>query len=127
MGGAGNALKRHVCTLHLGGANRGAHTFAIRTKCCVRLWEAMSLYLLLSVLFLGELGEDMFNLATDMLSVCDRHFRFSHSSSCTGVAQYRWDCTAPNDAGQRYIPSERDRNVETAVTDGNTLLSLIHI
>ena len=39
----------------------------------------------------------------------------------TGVAQYEWACTAPNDAGQRYIPSERDRNVLTATTDGNTL------
>ena len=86
----------------------------------------MSLYLLLSVLFLGELGEDMFNLAADMLSVCDRHFRFSHSSSYTGVAQYRWDCTAPNDAGQRYIPSARDRNVLTTETYGNNL-NIYHV
>ena len=40
----------------------------------------------------------------------------------TVVCQYQWACTEPNENGQRYIPSERDRDVTTAITDGNTLL-----
>ena len=50
----------------------------------------------------------------------------SDISSFTGVAQYRWDCTAQNDAGQWYIPSERDRNVDTDVTVGSEL-NIYHV
>ena len=38
-----------------------------------------------------------------------------------GVAQYQWACSEPNDAGQRYIPSERDRDVVTSTTIANTV------
>ena len=44
----------------------------------------------------------------------------------TGVAQYEWACTAPNDAGQRYIPSERDHNALTVTTIGGTL-NIYHV
>ena len=37
------------------------------------------------------------------------------------VCQYRWNCTAPDHNGQRYIPSERDRDALTAMTDGGSL------
>ena len=37
------------------------------------------------------------------------------------VCQYQWDCTAPDHNGQRYIPSERNRDAQTATTDGGSL------
>ena len=37
------------------------------------------------------------------------------------VCQYRWDCTAPDHNGQRYIPSERNRDAQNATTDGGSL------
>ena len=34
---------------------------------------------------------------------------------------YQWNCTAPNENGQRYIPSDRDRDAFTSRTYGNQL------
>ena len=34
----------------------------------------------------------------------------------TGVTQYQWACTEPDEAGQRYVPSARDRDVLTGTT-----------
>ena len=34
----------------------------------------------------------------------------------TGVAQYQWACTEPDEAGLRYIPDVRDRDLLTATT-----------
>ena len=34
----------------------------------------------------------------------------------TGVAQYQWTCTEPDEAGLRYIPNVRDHDVLTATT-----------
>ena len=42
-------------------------------------------------------------------------------SCCTGVAQYQWACTEPDGAGQRYVPSARDRDVLTGTTTTNTI------
>ena len=41
-------------------------------------------------------------------------------SCCTGVAQYQWACTEPDTAGRRYVPSARERNVDTATTNIQT-------
>ena len=42
---------------------------------------------------------------------------FDHAASC----QYQWDCTEPDGNGEKYLPSERDRTVLSAITDGNSL------
>ena len=72
----------------------------------------------LSVLcvFLADLGK---------LVYLDLSFRVSarmyHCFNYAVVCQYRWDCTAPDQNRQRYIPSERNRDALTATTDGNSL------
>ena len=43
--------------------------------------------------------------------------RFNYAVVC----QYQWGCTAPDQDGQRYIPSERNRDAQIARTDGNIL------
>ena len=45
-----------------------------------------------------------------------------HAFFYTVVCQYEWACTGPDDNGQRYVPSERDRDTTTSKTDGNSLL-----
>ena len=37
------------------------------------------------------------------------------------VCQYQWDCTAPDHNGQRYIPSERNRNAQNVPSVGGAL------
>ena len=40
---------------------------------------------------------------------------------CAGVAMYQWACTEPDESGQRYIPSVRDRDALTVDTAGEEL------
>ena len=54
---------------------------------------------------------------TDFMNLIE----FTLNSFFTVVCQYQWACTEPNMNGQRYIPSERDRDVLTATTNGNEL------
>ena len=44
----------------------------------------------------------------------------------TAFCQYQWGCTEPDGNGERYIPSERDRNAPS-VTTGDNLLHIYRV
>ena len=71
----------------------------------------------LSVLciFLVDLGK----LVCWSQEECTSHIQFISINAV--VCQYQWDCTAPGQNGQRYIPSERNRDALNAMTDGGSL------
>lgn len=45
----------------------------------------------------------------------------STTTFITVVCQYQWACTEPNKSGQRYLPSVRDRQVQTTQSFGTAL------
>ena len=52
--------------------------------------------------------------------VCTSHVQFVSIINAV-ICQYRWNCTAPDQNGQRYIPNETDRGAETAPSAGDSL------